>query len=147
MLSKETKKDIKSAQVSNEYDRKDAILRFKEIYARNKLLYEQQEPMVYFLDNKHKTSYEPMRNTKPKVVAYKDFDDNPDLNIRIKNLDISAKLKRLFQYEWFDIDTVEDLIAYTEKEILALPKMGKNFLNELKVELSKLGLKFGMIDI
>ena len=64
------------------------------------------------------------------------------LSMTVEELDLSVRAQNCLESE--DIQTVRDLIAKTETELLAVRNLGKTSLSDIKAKLSKLGFSLGM---
>ncbi len=64
------------------------------------------------------------------------------LNMTVEELDLSVRAQNCLESE--NIQTVRDLIAKTETELLAVRNLGKTSLADIKDKLTKLGLTLGM---
>ena len=57
-------------------------------------------------------------------------------------LELSLRATKLI--EEANITSIAELVQYSEQELLRTPKFGRKSLNEIKKELSMMGLNFGM---
>lgn len=64
------------------------------------------------------------------------------LNMTVEELDLSVRAQNCLESE--NIQTVRDLIAKAETELLAVRNLGKTSLADIKEKLAKLGLTLGM---
>ncbi len=108
----------------------------------SKILRKQLNPFVQYFDLGPEVQMERLVLREATLAGKADAESDDRLKMPISDLEFSARASNCLKTE--GIETVADLVAITEEQMLEFKNFGKTSLREVKKKLADLGLSLGM---